>query len=59
MKGFSLKKLKATVVASITCMCLTDERGKFLVGGMVGGHLLIYNRLKGGKKIVENVMKRS
>jgi hypothetical protein len=51
--------MDAPVVDSINCMCLTDERGKFLVAGMKGGHLMIYNRVKGGKKVVEDVMKRN
>ena len=40
-------------------MALTEERGKFLVGGTKKGHLVMYNRVKGGKKIVKDVVRKS
>ena len=58
MKGFSLESLDSPVVEPILSMALTEEKGKFLVAGMRKGHLLIYNRVKGGKKIIEDVTKK-
>lgn len=58
MKGFSLTSLKSPVIEPILCIALTEEKGKFLLGGMKKGHLLIYNRAKGGKKIVEDIVKK-
>lgn len=42
-------------------MTMTDmDKGqyKFLLGGLKGGNLLMYNRKKGGKKVLANVTKR-
>lgn len=58
MKGFSLKSLESRVVDAITCICLTESKGKFLIGGIKDGHLLVYNRKKGAKKIIENCVKK-
>ena len=58
MKGFSLKSIKSTVIEPIYCLCLTEERGKFLVCGMRKGHILLYNRSKGGKKVFEYLTKK-
>ena len=57
MKGFSLASIKSKTIEPILCLTLTEERGKFLVCGMRKGHLLLYNRSKGGKKVVENCTK--
>lgn len=51
MKPFSLKEINP-VVESLTCLTLTEDRGKFLVAGMKKGHLFIYNRSKGGKRVI-------
>ena len=58
MKGFSLDNLNSPVIEPILCICLTEEKGKFLVCGMRKGHLLVYNRQRGGKKIIEDVVKK-
>ena len=58
MKGFSLETLKSPIISPITCLCLTEEKGKFLVCGLKGGHIILYNRSKGGKKIIEDVVKK-
>jgi hypothetical protein len=52
MKGFSLKSVKSKVIEPITSLTLTEDRGKFLVCGMKKGHIFLYNRSKGGKKLV-------
>lgn len=59
MKGFSLKSIKSSVIEPIYCICLTEDRGKFLVAGMRKGHVLVYNRSKGGKKVFENLTKKA
>lgn len=46
------------VIEPLLCITLTEERGKFLVCGMKKGHLFIYNRSKGGKKFIANVVKK-
>lgn len=58
MKGFSLKSIKAPIIEPIYCLALTEERGKFMIGGMRRGHILIYNRSKGGKRVIENCTKK-
>lgn len=57
-KGFNLKGIKSPVIDNITSLALTEDRGKFLVAAIKGGTLLLYNRSKGGKKIVENCVKK-
>lgn len=57
MKGFNLKDV-GNVVEPLLCLGLTDDRGKFLVCGMRKGYLLIYNRAKGGKKIIYDATKK-
>jgi hypothetical protein len=57
MKGFSLQSIKAKVIEPIICLALTENRGKFLVCGTRKGHILLYNRVKGGKKLIENCTK--
>jgi len=52
MKGFNLKGIDSPVVEPILCLCLTEGNQKFLVGGMKKGHLVFFNRAKGGKKVV-------
>ena len=59
MKGFNLKSLKSPVIDAILCIGLTEERGRFLIAGIKGGAMLLYNRSKGGKKIVQNVVKKN
>ena len=59
MKGFSLKSIGSKLVDSLLCLCLTEERGKFLVAGIKGGHFLFYNRSKGTKKVVRNVTRKN
>jgi len=58
MKGFSLKSIGCKVIESFLSLCLTDDRGKYLVCGMKHGHLLIYNRSKGGKKLIRDAVKK-
>jgi WD40 repeat protein len=57
MKGFSLASIKAKVVEPILSLALTEERGKFLACGTRKGHILLYNRSKGGKRLIENCTK--
>jgi len=42
----------------LLCLCLTEMHGKFLVAGMKRGHVFIYNRSKGTKKIVQGLTKK-
>lgn len=58
MKGFSLKSIESPVIEPILCLALTEEKGKFLLGGTKKGHLLLYNRSKGGKRVIQNVVKK-
>mmetsp|Transcript_6175 Transcript_6175/g.5562 ORF Transcript_6175/g.5562 Transcript_6175/m.5562 type:complete len:325 (+) Transcript_6175:562-1536(+) len=58
MKGFSLQSIRSKVIEPIYCLCLTEARGKFLVAGLRKGHLLLYNRSKGGKKVFEYLTKK-
>lgn len=58
MKGFSLTSINSKVIEPFHCVTLTEERGKFMVAGMRKGHILIYNRSKGGKKVIENCTKK-
>lgn len=58
MKGFSLKSIGSKIVESMMCLTLTDERGKFLIAGMKKGHLLMYNRAKGGKKLIREATRK-
>lgn len=57
MKGFNLKDV-GNVIEPIYCLALTEDRGKFLVCGMRKGYILIYNRAKGGKKVIHNATKK-
>ena len=34
MKGFSLKSIGASISEPMLCLCLTEERGKFLIAGL-------------------------
>ena len=52
MKGFSLKSIDSPVIESILSLTLTEDKGKFLVAGLKKGHLLLYNRSKGGKRVI-------
>jgi hypothetical protein len=58
MKGFSLKSIGSRVIESMLCLCLTEDRGKFLIAGMKKGHILMYNRSKGGKKVIRDVVRK-
>lgn len=53
-----MKSIKSKVIEPIHCVTLTEDRGKFLVAGMRKGHLLVYNRSKGGKKVFEYLTKK-
>ena len=59
MKGITLKQMKAPFIEPILCVTLTEERGKFLVGGLKKGHLMMYNRSKGGKKIIRDAVRKN
>lgn len=58
MKGFSLKSIGSKIIESMLCLCLTEDRGKFLIAGMKQGHLLMYNRSKGGKKLIRDATRK-
>jgi len=61
MRGFTLQNIGSPIIEPVLCMGMTDmDRGqyKFLLGGLKGGNLLMYNRKKGGKKVIANVTKR-
>lgn len=51
MKGMSLKEM-SPVVEPILCMTMTEDKGQYLVGGLKKGHLFLYNRAKGGRKLI-------
>lgn len=51
MKGFSLREV-SPIVEPIMCLTFTEDKGQYLVGGLKKGHLILYNRLKGGKKLI-------
>lgn len=59
MKGFSLKSIGSKIIESMLCLTLTEDRGKFLVAGLKHGHILLYNRSKGGKKLIQDVVRKS
>lgn len=51
MKAISLKEI-SPIVEPILCLALTEDNGKYLIGGLKKGHLFLYNRAKGGRKLV-------
>lgn len=62
MRGFTLQNIGASNIEPVLCMSMTDidkKKYKFLLGGMKNGCLLMYNRKKGGKKVIANVTKRN
>jgi hypothetical protein len=58
MKGFSLKD-HCPIVEPILCIALTEEKGKFMIAGLKKGHIFLYNRSKGGKKLIQMTTKKS
>lgn len=55
MRGFTLQNIGSPIIEPVLCMSMTyKDKGlyKFLLGGMKGGNLLMYNRKKGGKKVI-------
>lgn len=62
MRGFTLQNIGSNVMEPVMCLAMTDrDKGlsKFILGGMKTGALVMYNRKKGGKKVIENCTKRN
>ena len=59
MKTFNLKQKKCEAWGPVNCLAMTEDNNKFLIGGMDKGHLMIYNRAKGGVKTILDSSKKS
>jgi hypothetical protein len=52
MRGFTLRNIDSPVIEPIFCQCLTESKHSYSLGGTKKGHLVMYNREKGGKKVI-------
>ena len=59
MKSLTLKGIKSKIIEPMLCVTLTEDRGKFLVAGLKKGHLFMYNRIKGGKKVIRDAVRKN
>jgi len=58
MRGFTLRNIDSPQIEPIFVQCLTEKLHKYAIGGMKKGHLVMYNREKGGKRVIEYAAKK-